>query len=138
MLDKNDLQQIRIILKEEVSESSDGLREDMKDLETGLRGKMQSLETGLRDEIRSVETGLRGEIKSLEATLKAEIQTSARQLSTEIGDFITDNVLPQIEEKADKTDIDRLERKIDIINTNVIRHETDIKLIKSHIGLTAE
>jgi len=45
--------------------------------------------------------------------LDEKLSASEKRISAEIGDFIESNLLPQLEEKADKSDIDRIERKLD-------------------------
>ena len=65
-----------------------------------------------------------------EERLKKHTTDSVKQLSTDVGDFIAENLFPMIEEKADKTDIDRLERKLDRVLDKSIDHEHRIKDIE--------
>ncbi|MBI2596074.1 hypothetical protein HYW46_05070 [Candidatus Daviesbacteria bacterium] len=51
----------------------------------------------------------------LDGKLDEKLKESEKRLMGEIGDFFDQNLLPQIAEKADKTDIYRLERKLDKI-----------------------
>ncbi len=65
-----------------------------------------------------------------EERLKKHTTDSVKQLSTDVGEFIAENLFPMIEEKADKTDIDRLESKLDKVLDKGIDHESRIKDIE--------
>lgn len=59
------------------------------------------------------------------------ISNSEVRIIGEVGKFIEDSLLPVLEQKADKSDIDRLERKLDRIAGQVTDHEQSLKQIKS-------
>lgn len=77
MLTKNDLEQIRAVVKEEVH------------FEINI-----------------------SEGKILEA-VDEKIRTSEKRIINEVGTFISDAILPQLDDKADKKDVQRLEQKLD-------------------------
>ncbi len=93
-LTSNDLKQIRSIVNEEVS-----------------------------SQLAPSETRLQDKIDGVEQRLEAKINESAKQIRLEVGDFISDQVLPLFDDLATKSDIDRLERKLDReIDTNIIQN----------------
>jgi hypothetical protein len=67
-------------------------------------------------------------INGSEKRLTDAIQTEGKAVRQEIGDFIYQNLLPQLGEKADKSDIDKLERKVD--NFTVRNMENSSRLDK--------
>ena len=69
--------------------------------------------------------------KRVLGVVKEEIAGSEKRILSDIGDFVSENLVPQIEEKADKTDIDRLERKMDRILDNDIETKTRLDEIET-------
>lgn len=61
----------------------------------------------------------------VEDRLKIEITSSGSRIMTDIGKFMEDHLFPMIEEKADKTDIDRIERKLDRVIDTGLDHESE-------------
>lgn len=59
-----------------------------------------------------------------------KIIASEKRILGGIGKFMAEEILPQIDDKADKTDIDRLERKIDKILDKEIDQERRIEAIE--------
>lgn len=49
----------------------------------------------------------------------------------DIGTFMQKQLFPMIEEKADKNDVDRLERKLDVLSAKTIKHDQELIDIKS-------
>ncbi len=70
-------------------------------------------------------------IKVVKELVKGEISASEKRILVEIGTFVTDEILPAIDEKADKSDIDRLERKIDQLADKNYEHDVRLKNIES-------
>lgn len=70
-------------------------------------------------------------IKESGERTSTKIEESIKKLSLEIGQFVDDSLLPQIAEKADKSDIKRLERKLDYYIGKTEQNEKDIEDIKS-------
>ena len=62
--------------------------------------------------------------------LDEKLAASEKRVIGEVGKFIEDNLFPMIEEKADKTDIDRIERKLDRAIDSGLDHESKIKTIE--------
>ncbi len=96
----------------------------------------------LDEKLMTSEKRIMGELMTSEKRIMGELMTSEKRIMGEIADFIDQNLLPQIAEKADKTDIDRLERKLDKIfdkdfeqdrrldeieSVSVVAHELKIK-----------
>ena len=107
-MNSDDFKKIKTIVKEEVSASEKRLRKDLS-----------KTEQKLKKEISASEQRLRGEISASEQRLRGEISASANSVMTDIGQYMEDNLFPMIDEKADKTDIDRLEGKLDrLINAS--------------------
>lgn len=84
----------------------------------------KKLKTVVREEVSLI---VKKEISASEKRLKEEISTSASKVLGDIGQFMEDNLFPMIDEKADKTDIDRLERKLDRFIDTIYEHESRIK-----------
>ena len=74
--------------------------------------------------------------KEFGVAIKEDITASAQMVMSEVGKFIEDNLFPMLEEKADKTDIERLERKIDRLTDVNLDHEHRIKAIE-HVPVVA-
>ncbi|MDO8618881.1 MAG: hypothetical protein Q7R49_02925 [Candidatus Daviesbacteria bacterium] len=53
------------------------------------------------------------DLNQIRGVVKEEVTASEQRITKDIGNFIEENLLPQLADKADKTDIDRLERKLD-------------------------
>lgn len=77
MLTKNDLEQIRTIVKEEIH----------VEIKTSEGRILQAVDE--------------------------KISTSEKRIINEVGTFISDAILPQLDDKADKKDVLRLEQKLD-------------------------
>lgn len=83
--------------------------------EDRLDKKLQATENRINQKLQDSESRLDKKLQATESRLDQKFETTENRIIKEIGDFIHNSVLPQIEEKADKTDIERLERKIDRI-----------------------
>ena len=85
-----------------------------------VREEISKSEKRLGGEISASEKRLQKDLSQTEQKLKEEISASDRRVMGDIGQFMEDNLFPMIDEKADKSDIDRLERKLDrVIDTNL-------------------
>ncbi len=88
----------------------------------------------IRDEVSSTEKRIKGEIKQIvsasEKRLLREADKRERRMVTEIGEFIENNVISRLDEKANKTGIDRLEGKIDRLTDDVLDHKRRIEKIE--------
>lgn len=62
--------------------------------------------------------------------LDEKLAASEKRVIGEVGKFIEDHLFPMIEEKADKSDIDRIERKLDRVIDTGLDHENRIKTIE--------
>ena len=82
------------------------------------------------DEINQIRQVVKEEVSASEQRLQEEIATSDKRVMADIGSFMEDSLFPLIEEKADKTDIDRLERKMDRNIDTALDHESRIKDIE--------
>ncbi|MDO8570331.1 MAG: hypothetical protein Q7R97_01990 [Candidatus Daviesbacteria bacterium] len=108
----DDLKQIRGVIKEELSFVEGRFDNKLSSVET----KLTSVETGLSKRLTSVETGLssvKEELTSVETRLEQKIEESEKHVMSDIAQFINDRIAPMFEEKADKSDIERIERKLD-------------------------
>lgn len=107
---------------------------DLKQIGALINEKLSSTEKRLREDLRA---------------LRKDMLASDEQVTNNIGDFIEKTLMPMInerfdaidekfDEKADKTDIDRIERKLDrILDTN-FDHERRITDIESVSVVTHE
>lgn len=120
---KDDLHQIDELLKKR-------LNEEISASEQRLKEEISVTEHSLQDQISTSEKRLIGQISVTEQSLREEIHISDGRVMTDIGSFMEDNLFPMIEKKADKSDINRLERKLDkSVDTN-LDHERRIKDIE--------
>lgn len=73
-----------------------------------------------------------------ETRLREEITASSKEVKEDVGDFIEHTLMPLInqrfdtidEDKADKSDIDRIERKLDRLTSTDLDHEKRIRDIE--------
>lgn len=126
-MNNNDLKRLRTVIKEEVTSV---VEEKLTASEQRSKKELTTLEQRLKREITTSEQRLREEISASEKRLKEEIATSDKRVMADIGSFMEDNLFPMIEEKADKSDIDRLERKLDKVLDRSLDHEARIKAIE--------
>ena len=115
----DDLKQIRQVVREEINTTEEGL----KKLDKRLTEQVGSV----KEEMASLEEKLNNRMDLVEERLGDRIS----QLSKDIGDSITDRLMPMIDEKADKTDIDRLERKMDNVITRDLEQNHRLDRIES-------
>ncbi len=88
------------------------------------------------DDLKRIQKVVKGEIAASEQRLRKEISASEKRVIGEIGTFMEDHLFPMIEEKADKTDIDRIESKLDKVIDTSIDHENRLKDIE-HVSVVA-
>lgn len=72
---------------------------------------LKKIRTIVKEEAGSAEQRLRTELASKE-DLETTVTSAEQRIVGEIGKFLEDHLLPIIDQKADKTDIDRIERKL--------------------------
>ena len=70
------------------------------------------------------------DLTQIRKIVKEEVSTSEKRIIGELGGFMEDHLLPIIDAKADKTDIDRIERKLDKFIDTSLHHENRIKAIE--------
>ena len=70
-------------------------------------------------------------LKKITNLLDEKLAASEKRLNEDIGNFIEMNLLPQLGEKADKSDIDRLERKLDKALTKDLEQDQRLTEIES-------
>lgn len=108
MLDPQEIKQFQEIVQETV-------RGEIYTSENRLRNEIIALELRMTKKINeAVEASeKRMSIKITEAIEYSEkrTQSSIKQLGIDIGDFITNAILPQIQEKASQKDLDKLAEK---------------------------
>ncbi len=115
-MNNDDFKKLRTVIKEEVA--------------SVVEEKLTASEQRSKKELTTLEQRLKREITTSEQRLKEEISASEKRVMADIGSFMEDNLFPMIEEKADKSDIDRLERKMDKVLDRGLDHESRIKAIE--------
>ncbi len=70
-------------------------------------------------------------LSETEKNLKNEIKSSEQRVMAEVGKFLEDHILEPLEQKADKSDIDRIERKLDRIIDKDVEQDSRLKRIES-------
>lgn len=89
------------------------------------------INTALDNKLADIEKRLRAEISSTKEDLKTEIVASEKRVISEIVDFVHDQLMPLIDDKADKTDIDNVTRRTDYLGNKVGEHAVRLKNIES-------
>lgn len=112
--------------------------DDFKKLRSVVKEEVVASEKRTQAKIVSSEQRLYKKIVISEKRTRAEIAASARRINNDFGDFVDQNLLPLIAEKADKADVERLEgrldgmdRKLDLLLDKNMDHEGRIKRIES-------
>jgi len=88
-----------------------------------------------KDDLLAIRNLVKDEVRSSENRLVKKMELSQNEVIKEVGNFIHDTVLPQLEEKADKSDIERIERKLDTYAAETSRNATDIQEIKMFVRM---
>lgn len=94
------------------------------------------------NDLKQIETLMDKKMTSVETRLKEELLNSGKRIIGDIGNFMEETLLPMINErfdaveeeldtKAEKADIDRIERKLDRLVDTDLDHERRIKDIES-------
>lgn len=119
---------------------------DLKQISQLLDTKLTATEKRLKAEITATKAGLKAEItavgerfdkkltdteKRLKADITSAIADSGDNIIEEIAGFMEVNILPKLEGKADKSDIDKVERRLDFIADKIGEHEVRLKNIES-------
>lgn len=86
-------------------------------MEVSRRG--QSAQLSLMKDQQSV---INEKLDNLSESLDEKFAAAEKRVLGEIGKFVEDEILPAIDEKADKADIDRIERKLDNFGARVMEH----------------
>ena len=102
--------------------------DDIKKLRSVIR---EEVTTAVKEEVSSAEQRLSHKIDGSISSAEQRLGEKIKQLSLDIGDFISERVIPLFDEKADKSDIDRLENKIDRIIDKDIEQDRRLDRIES-------
>lgn len=92
---------------------------------------LKKIRSVIREEIASTEQRLEKRITTTEQRLRKDIISTEQRIIGEVGKFVEDQLLSQLEEKADKADIGRLERKFDHFASGVNDHDNRLSNIES-------
>lgn len=107
-------------------------RDDLQQLgeliDSKLDSKLGNLKNELRKEITGSANELRKEISSSADELRKEILASEKRIINGIVTFVSDHLLPVIDEKADKDDVNKIKKRVDDIESlPSIAHELKSK-----------
>lgn len=86
------------------------------------------LETSLNERL---EATFDEKLAGSEKRLREEISGSEKRVIKGFVDFVSDQLMPVIDEKADKTDIDRIERKLDYYNARTMENTHRLDVVES-------
>ncbi|KKQ67145.1 MAG: hypothetical protein US86_C0001G0072 [Candidatus Daviesbacteria bacterium GW2011_GWA2_38_24] len=117
----DELNKFRAIVKEEIVSSERRIRVDVKE---EIVGSEERIRGEIKEEIVGSEQRFR-------TTLKDELILSEKRILNEIGEFVESQLLPIIDDKADKSDIDRIERKLDRFGDKITDHDKRLSDIES-------
>ena len=102
-MNDNDIKKLRGVIREEVASV----------VKKEVSASEQRLNQRLDNRVALVGESLIQKLEKSILSTEQRLEVKIKQLGNDIGDLISKELLPQIAEKADKTDIERLERKID-------------------------
>lgn len=119
----NNLQQISNLMDQKFKNFGEVMDKKFSGMEQKFDGKLQATEQRLNKKIQGTEQRLNKRIKTTEQRLNKKIV----QTSTDIGEFMEKSLFPMLDEKADKSDIDRIENKLDRVIDITASHERRIK-----------
>lgn len=88
-------------------------QQDLQNIKTIIKEELNGSENRLREEVTNSEQRLKKEVESSEQRLSEKTEATEKRIISEVGKFIADVILPQIDDKADKKDVERLEGKLD-------------------------
>lgn len=97
---------------------------DLNQISKLLDEKLTTTEKRLKTEIANTEKNLRSEITTA-------ITESEGNIIEEIAGFMEMHILPKLKEQADKSAIDRCERRIDHLADKVGEHDVRLKDVES-------
>lgn len=108
-MDDKDFNKIRTIVREEVATT---VKQEISESETRLR-------ITIKEDVAST---VKKEVAESETRLRIMVNEEITASEGRIGQFLEERVIPLIDQKADKTDIDRLERKLDVQSVETMKH----------------
>lgn len=117
-------------LKASEQRLGDKLEASEQRFDARLNGVEERLTATFSHQLILVEGRLNSKISDSKEHQNHNLENFGSQLMADIGMFMEDHLFPMIEEKADKTDIDRLERKMDHISDKINGHDNRIKRIE--------
>lgn len=120
----NDLNQISKLLDEKLTATEKRLRTEITTTEKRFNKRLTATEEHFNKRLTSTEEHLRADITSA-------ITDSGDNIIEEIAGFMEVNLLPKLEDKADKSDIERVERRIDYSADKIGEHDIRLKNIES-------
>lgn len=123
----NNLQQISNLMDQKFKNFGDVMDKKFSGMEQKfdkkLDTKLSEVEQKFAGKLQVTEQRLNKRIKATEQRLNKKIA----QTSTDIGEFMEKSLFPMLDEKADKSDIDRIENKLDRVIDITAGHERRIK-----------
>lgn len=119
-----DINKIGVLIDSRLGEFRDEIKDSISASEKNLRAFVG-------DSISASEKSLRGEIDSVENSLRQEILASEKRVVKGFVDFVSDSLMPLIDDKAGKTDIDRIEHKLDNLSARTMESSHRLDVIES-------
>lgn len=133
MFDPHELKQLEKLFNQS-EERMVGKIGESEERMVGEIGAVEERITGLMGtSIQESESRMTGRIESAIQRSEKKIGLKLEQLSNDIAEMVDNTILPMIAEKADKSDIERLERKLDRVIDKVSEHDLEINKIKSQV-----
>lgn len=130
----NDLNQISKLLDEKLTTTK---RELTAGIQTELTASIKTeLTASIDEKLIAAEKRLRTEMIATEKRLKDKITDSGNNIIEEIAGFMEINIIPKLEGKTNKSDIERVERRTDSLADKVGEHDVRLKKIESIPAIT--
>lgn len=105
-------------------------QDDLKQIDALFDKRFKSQNQKFDKRFTESENRFDKKLENLEERLNQKIKTSADEVIEGIADMLNDSVFPKLSKMAEKSDIERVERRLDAISNEVGNHAVRIKAIE--------
>ncbi|MBI2601309.1 hypothetical protein HYW42_05160 [Candidatus Daviesbacteria bacterium] len=109
----DDVNKLSTLMDSKLDKFKGEIKKEISTSRQDLSEEISAVRQDLSEEISAVRQDLSEEISAVRQDLSEEISASEKRVIKGIVDFVSDHLIPLIDEKADKTDVERIERKLD-------------------------
>lgn len=83
------------------------------------------------DDLQKIGKLILGSEERIKHEIFNEMAGMEKRIITETGKFVADEILPQLDEKTDKHEMDRINNRVDHLANQVGNHEVKIKKLET-------